>query len=225
MFIDNAMCPSSHLVLFLDVITDCMTNFNDLTETNILLDKLNDMTENKEITVIGVIHENPDGTKKARGHIGTEFVNKATTVVSIGYKNEYSPILSLRIIKNRLVKRQKEKFIKRSEKTGLLVFADSSEIEDIQSNKRIKLSELSEMLLQKFGVGEISNKELLKFTMHQFSVSDKTSRIAINDLYENQSFLKDKGFELKRKKGMHNSNIYKLVKLEEMLDFIEPQEV
>ena len=58
----------------------------------ILLDKLNDMTENKDITVIGVIHENPDGTKKARGHIGTEFVNKATTVVSIGYKNEDSPI-------------------------------------------------------------------------------------------------------------------------------------
>jgi len=149
-FITKSREKGKHLILILDVITDCMVSFNDLGETNTLLDELNNITENEEITIIGVIHENPDGSKKARGHLGTEFVNKATTVVSIGYKNEDTDVLSLRIIKNRLARRQKEKYLIRSQTSGLLVFADSSEIEEMQSKNKIKLSELSDFIFDRF---------------------------------------------------------------------------
>lgn len=212
-YIDKVRESDKHIILILDVVTDCMKSFNDLGETNSLLDELNNITENEEITIIGVIHENPDGSKKARGHLGTELVNKATTVVSIGYKNEDTDVLSLRIIKNRLVKRQKEKYLKRSQTSGLLVFADSSEIEEMQSKNKIKLSELSDFIFDRFNGYEYSTKELLKIIQDQFDVSEKPAREAINKLYDNQQILREKGFELKMRKGKHNSKIYSLVEL------------
>ena len=190
-----------------------MVSFNDLGETNNLLDELNNITETEEITIIGVIHENPDGSRKARGHIGTEFVNKATTVVSIGYKNEDTDVLLLRIIKNRLVRRQKEKYLKRSQTSGLLVFADSSEIEEMQSKNKIKLSELSDFIFDRFNGYEYSTKELLKIIQDQFDVSEKPAREAINKLYDNQQILREKGFELKMRIGKYNSKIYSLAEL------------
>jgi hypothetical protein len=212
-FINKLRVEGKHFILILDVVTDCMESFNELRETNILLDKLNNITETEEITIIGVIHENPDGSKKARGHIGTEFVNKATTVVSIGYKNEDTDVLSLRIIKNRLVRRQKEKYLKRSQTSGLLVFADSSEIEEMQSKKKIKLSELSDFIVDKFNGCEYPTKELLIIIGEQFDVSEKPARDALNKLYDNQQILREKGFELKMRKGKYNSKIYSVVEL------------
>jgi len=67
-FINESRGKGEHLILILDVVTDCMESFNDLGETNNLLDELNNITETEEITIIAVIHENPDGNKKARGH-------------------------------------------------------------------------------------------------------------------------------------------------------------
>jgi len=140
-------------------------------------------------------------------------VNKATTVVSIGYKNEDTDVLSLRIIKNRLVKRQKEKYLKRSQTSGLLVFADSSEIEEMQCKKKIKLSKLSNFIVDRFKGCEYSTKELLKIIQNQFDVSEKPARDAINELYDNQQMLREKGFELKMRTGKHNSKIYSLSEL------------
>lgn len=216
-FIDVSKCHGKHLILFLDVVTDCMRNFNDLTETNILLDKLNVLTEKEEVTIIAVIHENPDGSKKARGHIGTEFVNKASTVVTVGYKKDGSDIIVMKTIKNRLAKPPKEKFLKRSESTGELVFADALDIDELESKKKISLLNLSYFLAEFLNGNEYSTMDLISIIGKEFNVSEKPIREALNRLFDNQLYLYQKGFVLKKRKGEKNSDWYSLGKFGDQL--------
>ena len=75
------------LFVVLDVATDCIFNFNNIQETYMLLDFLGNLCESNNATFLLVIHENP-GSDKARGHTGTEALNKASTVFSIGLSND-----------------------------------------------------------------------------------------------------------------------------------------
>lgn len=216
-FVDKIKCPGRHLILILDVVTDCMKNFNDLTESNLLLDRLNILTEKEEVTIIGVIHENPDGSKKARGHIGTEFVNKASTVVTIGYERDSSEIIVMRTIKTRQAKRPRARYLKRSEVTGGFVFANMAEIEDMESKKKIKLNDLSYFLIDELNESESSTIELVSKIRSKFNVSEKPIREALNRLFDNQLYLYQKGFALRKRKGEKNSDWYSLEKYEEQL--------
>ena len=73
-----------HLVFFLDVATDFIKNFNDVEESMGLVDFLNETINNSNVTFILVIHENPNTQfDKARGHLGTELMNKASSQLYI----------------------------------------------------------------------------------------------------------------------------------------------
>ncbi|MFT6841495.1 MAG: hypothetical protein ACJASR_000256 [Psychroserpens sp.] len=67
-----------HIFIVLDVVTDCMFDFNNVSESLEFSDYLNRLCEEQECTILAIIHENP-GSGKPRGHIGTELMNKAST--------------------------------------------------------------------------------------------------------------------------------------------------
>ena len=69
------MHKNHHFLIILDVSTDCVENFNDVSECMKLIDLMNELINQQNVTFLAVIHENP-GTEKARGHIGTEIINK-----------------------------------------------------------------------------------------------------------------------------------------------------
>lgn len=73
-----------HLIVVLDVLTDLVTNFNDVRESLQLIDLLNSTINQFDVTFICVIHENPN-SDKARGHIGSEALNKASTVIALDF--------------------------------------------------------------------------------------------------------------------------------------------
>lgn len=66
----------------IDGIRDLITSINDESESTNMASKLLKWTEEYNIHIIVVLHENP-GSDKARGHIGTELTNKAETVIAI----------------------------------------------------------------------------------------------------------------------------------------------
>jgi hypothetical protein len=83
--------PEKHLFVVLDVITDLVSNFNDEVESMKLTDILNEMCNRHNATIIGVIHENPTSfSTKARGHVGTELANKASTVIQVQHESNTS---------------------------------------------------------------------------------------------------------------------------------------
>lgn len=120
---------TDHLCVFLDVLTDCVRSFNDEAESLAFLDFLGNLADKYNCTIFGVIHENPSSTEaKARGHIGTEAANKASTVFSIGYdkstEGKETELIKLQFLKVRSAKRPLPLYLVFDPETGNLQKAD-----------------------------------------------------------------------------------------------------
>jgi len=76
------LITEDHLVFIIDVMTDLLEDFNQVTETYEFIDYLNVLINQYEITFFLVIHENPNNDK-GRGHTGTEGGNKASSLVQV----------------------------------------------------------------------------------------------------------------------------------------------
>ena len=66
----------------IDGIRDLITSINDEAEASNIASNLLKWTEEYNIHIVVVLHENP-GSDKARGNIGTELMNKAETVIAL----------------------------------------------------------------------------------------------------------------------------------------------
>lgn len=66
----------------IDGIKDLVTSINDEAEATMIASKLLKWTQQRNIHIVTVLHQNK-GDNNARGHIGTELINKAETVLSI----------------------------------------------------------------------------------------------------------------------------------------------
>jgi hypothetical protein len=69
-------------IVFIDGIKDLVTSINDEAEATMIASKLLKWTEERNIHIVTVLHQNKSDNN-ARGHIGTELINKAETVLSI----------------------------------------------------------------------------------------------------------------------------------------------
>jgi hypothetical protein len=81
--IEFAIKNTSNLgLVVIDGLRDLITSINNEEQAIRLSCKLLKWSEEKNIHIIGVLHENK-GDNNARGHIGTELVNKAETVLTV----------------------------------------------------------------------------------------------------------------------------------------------
>lgn len=79
--------------VIIDGIKDLINSINDEAEATMIASKLLKWTEEKNIHIITVLHQNKSDNN-ARGHIGTELINKAETVLSVT-KNEQDKDISI----------------------------------------------------------------------------------------------------------------------------------
>ena len=79
-------------IIVIDGIKDLITSINDEAEATMVASWLLRITEQRNIHIITVLHQNK-GDNNARGHIGTELINKAESVLSIT-KEESNPDVS-----------------------------------------------------------------------------------------------------------------------------------
>lgn len=77
--------PNLGLVV-IDGLRDLVTAINDEGQATLITNLLMKWSAEKGIHVLGVLHENK-GDSNARGHIGTELINKAETVISVSMKS------------------------------------------------------------------------------------------------------------------------------------------
>ncbi len=89
-------------LVIIDGIKDLVTSINDEEQATIISSKLLKWTEVKNIHIMVVLHQNKSDTN-ARGHIGTELVNKAETVISITIdkKNKEVSIVEAEQVRNK----------------------------------------------------------------------------------------------------------------------------
>jgi hypothetical protein len=121
------------LFVVLDVVTDCVASFNSESETLALFDYLGNLCEDHGVTFLLVIHENP-GSEKARGHVGTEALNKADAQLQISYEaggdGEDSDLIKIRFLKTRNAERPKPLYLQYSKEVCGLVAADQDTISE-----------------------------------------------------------------------------------------------
>lgn len=131
-----------HVFIVLDVITDCIFNFNDTKDSMKLIDMLNQSINHYDVTFLCLIHENPGSADKARGHLGTEILNKASTVLQIGFERDAdnSPMDLLKVVflKCRSSKKHDPFYVQYSDKAKGLVISDPETVQQALSKKNHK---------------------------------------------------------------------------------------
>ncbi len=92
--IDYAISNTTDVaIVVIDGIADLQTDINNPEQAVMVATKLLKWTEQKNIHIITVLHENK-GDRNARGHLGTELVNKAETTLSVT-RDKKNPNISI----------------------------------------------------------------------------------------------------------------------------------
>jgi hypothetical protein len=111
-----------HFVIVLDIVSDLISDFNNVVNSLQLTDLLNTAANTFDLTFIVVLHENPGG-EKARGHLGTELANKASTVLQISL-GEINNVFKLKVLKSRSTEKYNEILLKYDTSVNNLTVVD-----------------------------------------------------------------------------------------------------
>lgn len=168
------------LFIILDVSTDCVEDFNKTDKSMELIDLMNIAINEYDITFLCLIHENPK-SEKARGHFGTELMNKASTAIQVGYekdsKNRDTDLIRIRFLKCRSTARYEPFYAYYSESLHTLVLADSQRVEEVVDRRRQKATteSIQEQLQAHLGDGsQKTRKDLLSILSEEFDASERT---------------------------------------------------
>lgn len=207
------------LVVILDVITDCIKDFNRSEDSMELIDLLNSAINQHDVTFIALIHENPGVGDKARGHLGTELMNKASTVIQIGFekdgKNKPTDLIALNFLKTRASRKPETTYVKFCEERKTLVLASDDDVSSVYQERKQKakaekvISYLEENYKESF-IGS----ELIQELSEWFSCSDRTVKDRVNKIVENKLIIQSKQgepmFLVKKREG--KSIVFKMMK-------------
>lgn len=159
---------------------------------------MNRMINNFDVTFLCVIHENPGhGTDKARGHLGTELSNKASTVMQVGFEKDgngrRTDLIKLNFLKCRSTKSHEPVFLEYSPVEKGLVLADESLIRASSDAKRQKarLIEVIEFLEQRIETS-ISATELVTELEDEFDCSKRVIERRLSQIISEEILIKNK---------------------------------
>jgi len=189
------------LFVVLDVVTDCVSSFNNETESLKLFDTLGNFADDYDATFLILIHENP-ASEKARGHTGTEGQNKASTIIQIGYNSEEenSDLMKLKFIKTRSSGRPNPIYIQYSKEAHGLVLADAETVKQhTDRKKRNFANDLVIDFLEFLLIEPIEKGEVYKKLEEEFKVSERAATNKVSELIEDSEliFRDSKGRECK----------------------------
>jgi hypothetical protein len=142
-FINRAIQYENEIgLVIIDGVKDLMTSVNNEEQTSVIITDLLKWSEEKNIHICSVLHENPS-SEKMRGHIGTELINKCETVVSIQKHNENA--LRSEIVPKKTRKKQFTNFAFRISENGIPLFDDTFQPDNIGRKPKVKINELNDL--------------------------------------------------------------------------------
>lgn len=169
-----------HIFIVLDVTTDCIKDFNRTDDSMELIDMMNMYINEYDVTFLALIHENPGG-EKARGHLGTEIMNKSSTVIQVGFEKDANQqdtdLIRVKYLKCRSTRRLDAFHIKYSQEEKGLVLADASDVSELINKRKHKAGpeDLVQFLEAYLGDGQpMKNADLLDKLCKDFKSSSKT---------------------------------------------------
>ena len=191
-----------HIFIVLDVVTDCIENFNNPADSMQLIDLMNVAINKYNVTFLCLIHENP-GSEKARGHLGTEIFNKASTAIQVGYEKDSNgndtELIKLKYIKTRATKRPQPIHLKYCDTENGLVLADSSEIEQLTADRKSKAVEQDMIDKLEFYLanGMLQKNDLYAKLRADFNCGESVIDRRLNAIIESEKCIYKEGVECK----------------------------
>jgi hypothetical protein len=175
-----------HIVVILDVATDLIADFNSVDDSMTLIDFLNECINAFDISFIVLIHENPGfQTDKARGHLGTELMNKATTQLSIKEEKQINDVSFFKVsyLKCRNSKKYPPYFVRFDENEKHLVEVSEEELTEIKNarNTKADINDIAEFIPEIFEV-DMTQANLIKLINLEFKTSNKTTRERLTEI-------------------------------------------
>lgn len=179
---------NNHLFIVLDVSTDCIEDFNKTDKSMELIDLMNMAINEHNVIFLCLIHENPK-SDKARGHFGTELMNKASTVMQVGFEKDANQndtnIIRVKYLKCRSTARHTPFYIKYCNDAKGLVLADANEVSGVINNRKHKASyeDMIEFIEMYLGDGSILTRvNLIDNLCKDFKASPRTIETRISEI-------------------------------------------
>lgn len=175
--------------IVLDVSTDCIEDFNRIDSSMELIDHMNKSINKHNVIFLCLIHENPR-SDKARGHFGSELMNKASTVMQVGYEKDASnndtELIRIKYLKCRSSARHKPFYAKYCSDIKGLVLATQEDITNASNARKIKgkLEDLAEsiMLLFQEKGAIVLKSDLFTKVKQDFDIGDRTLQDRIDSI-------------------------------------------
>lgn len=214
--------PDWNLFVVLDVVTDCTESFNNETQTMALFDYLGNLCEDHNVTFLLVIHENP-GSEKARGHAGTEAMNKADCQIQISYESgsngEETDLIKIRFLKTRNAAKPKPLFLQFSKERNGLITADAEAVADHMEarKKNTDDSDLLESLEDEVfnGRDEVPQKTAIEILRRKIDKSENTIKTRLDGFIDRVVTINRNGekYRLAKVSATGKPTIYRLLML------------
>lgn len=140
----------------IDGIKDLVTSINDESEATMIASKLLKWTEERNIYLLTVLHQNKSDSN-ARGHIGTELINKAQTVLSVTKAENDNEISIVEPLQCRDI--EPEVFAFEINEFGIPVIAENFEIKTETNKNKFDVTNIEDfkkyqLLTEVFSKGE-----------------------------------------------------------------------
>lgn len=141
-FIENEIYSNNKIgFVVIDGIKDLVTSINDEEQATNIASKLLKWTEERNIHIISVLHQNKSDTN-ARGHIGTELINKAETVLEVA-KSETDNNISI-VTPQQCRNIEPEVFAFEINEYGIPIIAENFEIRTETKKNRFDVTDLED---------------------------------------------------------------------------------
>lgn len=185
-----------HTLIVLDVITDCVFNFNDARDSMKLIDMMNRSINKYDITFLCLIHENPGSIDKARGHLGTELTNKASTVIQVGFEDSgdgpKSALLKVAYLKCRSTAKHEPFYVQYCDTEKGLIMADPLVVNEAREGRKKKVDfqstfEMLGLLLQE----PMPRKQVIQQLADEFLSTPRTIETRLTQIINNQHIFED----------------------------------
>lgn len=159
--IDYAINKTPQLgFVIIDGVKDLINSINDEAEATFISSKLLKWTEEKNIHIMTVLHQNKSDNN-ARGHIGTELINKAETVLSVT-KNEQDKDIS--VVEAQQCRNKEPEPFAFEIKNGLPVLVEDFEIRTETKSSKYDISDLEDYRKFKLLIEAFSKNESFTYT-------------------------------------------------------------
>lgn len=210
------------LFIVLDVSTDCIEDFNKTDKSMELIDLMNIAINEHNVIFLCLIHENPK-SDKARGHFGTELMNKSSTLMQVGFEKDANQndteLIRVKYLKCRSTARHTPFYIKYSTEAKGLILADNEDVSAVINNRKHKApnEDIVEFLETYLGDNSVlSRNVLLDKLCKDFKSSYRTIESRLKEIIgSNYEMYNCAGEHCRLSKEITNKEIfYKLVPYE-----------